>query len=262
MNKKEFFKNVSHDIELKSFLADRDRTESTKRYYNYYISSYCYYHKMTPSELLDEAINEEQNTQIHASRRRIKKRILSYKEYLKNERKLNPKTLQNRITIIKAFYVFSEASFRVLNDFKIRLREFEYYDGDIFRTIKLESLIKIAEASAKIRLSKRITKNDAKNAIELQLECLKEAGYYLDIEIKDIMKGRILKSDRDVMKGVIKIIKELSESYGGIAPESVVIYLMEERYSIIEEKTREIVQKLKVSMGLLFEPQEGYLKLV
>lgn len=123
MNKKEFKRKVSEDEELKSFLADRDRSEGTKNQYEFWILGYCYFHNKTPTELLDEAIKEEQNPQLHASRRKIKKRILQYKEYLKNRRNISPKVLQNHITIIKAFYKFSEIEFpNIDNGAKVKRR--------------------------------------------------------------------------------------------------------------------------------------------
>ena len=157
---------------------------------------------------------------------------------------------------------FTENSLKILKDFRVRLRDFEHYNGEIFNAVTLESLIKLAEASAKIRLSDTVTKLDSKNAVELQIACLEQAGYYLDIDIRDIMEGRILKSDRDIMQGIVNVISDLSRRYSGKVPVISVLNEMKERYNIIEEKSTEMIEILEISMGLIFEPQEGYLKLV
>lgn len=125
MDKTEFLKKVREDTDLKNFLEDRDRTEGTKKQYENWIFNYCFFHQMTPTELVNEAINEEQqqNPKIHASRRKIKRRVLEYKEHIKKGNDLAPKVLQNRITIIKAFYTFSEIQFpKISNSAKVKRR--------------------------------------------------------------------------------------------------------------------------------------------
>lgn len=123
VDKKQFKQKVKQDTDLKTFLADRDRKEGTKIQYEHWISEYCYYHQMTPSELIDEAIKDEQNPKIHSSRRKLKSKILSYKEHMKKEKELSPKVIQNRITIIKAFYNFFDIELPTIdNSAKIKRR--------------------------------------------------------------------------------------------------------------------------------------------
>ncbi len=123
MDKREFFKKVKQDVDLKNFLADRDRSEGTQKQYQNWIFEYCYFHKMMPSELINEAIEEEQDHKIHPSRRLIKRRVLEYKQFRKNEKPLSPKVLQGRMSIIKAFYMFSDIEFpNVNNGAKVKRR--------------------------------------------------------------------------------------------------------------------------------------------
>ena len=204
-------------------------------------------------------IKDELNTETDAKNAQYTLDIHKKREITND---IDPDLLKKYITYAKNNIKpkFTEDSLKILKDFRVRLRDFEYYNGEIFSAVKLESLIKLAEASAKIRLSDTVTMLDSKNAVELQIACLEQAGYYLDIDITDIMKGRILKSDRDIMIGIIRVIKDLSRQHSGKAPILSVIDEMEERYNITEEKSIKIIEILKGPKGLIFEPQEGYLK--
>lgn len=57
----------------------------------------------------------------------------------------------------------------------------------------------------------------------------------------------------------MEIIKELTDNYGGHAPNNMLIKEMEDRYNMNKEKTEEIVRVLK-RQGLIFEPSTGYYK--
>ncbi len=64
---------------------------------------------------------------------------------------------------------------------------------------QLEALVRLAEASTRIRLGDEVTAEDAKRSIVLQEKCLKQVGYDPETGKVDIDKveGRTPKSDRD-----------------------------------------------------------------
>ncbi len=126
---------------------------------------------------------------------------------------------------------------------------------------QLEAIIRLAEASAKIRLKDTVDKEDAEKAVRLQLACLKEVG--IDPETGEIdidkVEGRTPKSDRDKLQRVTEEIALLEEEYGGQAPTNVLISNMADKYDIGEDKVESIIQNLK-HKGIIYEPTNGYLK--
>ncbi len=126
---------------------------------------------------------------------------------------------------------------------------------------QLEALVRLAEASAKIRLGDEVTADDAKRAVNLQEKCLKQVGYDPETGKVDIDKveGRTPKSDRDKIRVVQEIIKELEEEYGGRAPTNILITEMRDRYNMSQEKVEDLIRQLK-RKGIIYEPQQGYLR--
>jgi replicative DNA helicase Mcm len=127
---------------------------------------------------------------------------------------------------------------------------------------QLEALVRLSEASARIRLGGEVTAYDAKRAISLQQKCLRQVGYDPETGKVDIDKveGRTPKSDRDKIRIVVEIIKELEEEYGGRAPTNILISEMSDRYNVSEEKADEVIRILK-RKGIIYEPVRGYLKI-
>ncbi len=126
---------------------------------------------------------------------------------------------------------------------------------------QLEAIIRLAEASAKIRLKSTVDKEDAEKAVRLQLSCLKEVG--VDPETGEIdidkVEGRTPKSDRDKFQRVTEEISLLEEEYGGQAPVNILFSNMADKYNIGEDKVENIIQNLK-HKGIIYEPTNGYLK--
>jgi len=128
---------------------------------------------------------------------------------------------------------------------------------------QLEAIIRLAEASAKIKLKETVDKEDAEKAVRLQMACLKKVGVdpetgEMDIEI---MEGRTPKSDRDKIQRVTEEIVLLEEEYAGSAPLNVLKSNMNEKYGLSEEKVESIVRNLQ-QKGVIYEPDTGYFKRV
>ena len=126
---------------------------------------------------------------------------------------------------------------------------------------QLEAIIRLAEASAKIKLKDFVEKEDAEKAVRLQMACLKEVG--IDPETGEIevgvLSGAPPKSDRDKIQRVSDEIKLLEEEYAGNAPLNVLISNMSDKYGVSEEKTEQIVKNL-VQKGVLYQPTTGYFR--
>ncbi|MCD7781699.1 MAG: minichromosome maintenance protein MCM [Methanosphaera sp.] len=124
---------------------------------------------------------------------------------------------------------------------------------------QLEALVRIAEASARIRLSNEVTKEDAQRAIQLQENCMKQIGYDPDTGKVDIDKveGRTSKSERDKINIATEVIKELSEEYEGKAPKAIVFAELSDRYNIGEAEAEKLISMLK-SKGIVYQPTDDH----
>ena len=128
---------------------------------------------------------------------------------------------------------------------------------------QLEAIIRLAEASAKIKLKETVDKEDAEKAVKLTMACLKEVG--VDPETgeidADIVGGGTPKSDRDKIQRVTDEIKYLEEEYAGNAPLNVLLSNMSDKYGVSEDKTEQIVRNL-IQKGVIYEPTNGYFRRV
>ncbi len=174
------------------------------------------------------------------------------RKYIAYARKqVHPKLTGGAIEVLQEFYVGMRGSA-------------EDDDSPVPITARqLEALVRLSEANCKIRLGKEVTSEDAKRAIKLQQECMKQVGLDPDTGKVDIDKveGRTPKSERDKARVLLDIVKELSDEYGGRVPVSILTDEMSDRYNISEDKVKQIITKLK-QQGLVFEPTAGYLKTV
>ena len=159
----------------------------------------------------------------------------------------------------------TNGAMEVLQEFYVGMRgSAEDDDSPVPITARqLEALVRLSEANCKIRLGKEVTDIDAKRAIKLQQECLRQVGLDPETGKVDIDKveGRTPKSERDKARVLLDVIKELSDEYGGRVPVSILTDEMSGRYNVSEEKVEQIITKLK-QQGLVFEPSTGYLKTV
>ncbi|MBR2557073.1 MAG: minichromosome maintenance protein MCM [Methanobrevibacter sp.] len=128
---------------------------------------------------------------------------------------------------------------------------------------QLEAIIRLSEASAKIKLKDTVDREDAEKAVRLQMACLKEVG--MDPETGeidvDIVSGGTPKSDRDKIQKVTEEIKLLQEEYAGNAPLNVLKTNMADKYDVSEEKVEEIVRSLR-QKGVIYSPSHNQYRLI
>lgn len=197
------------------------------------------------SELADHILEIHQSNEINYE---IEPELL--RKYIAYARKnVNPRLTDEANTVLKEFYVSTRNSG-------------QDEEGPVPITARqLEAIIRLSEASAKIRLKETVDKEDAEKAVRLQLACLKEVG--IDPETGEIdidkVEGRTPKSDRDKLQRVLEEIELLEEEYGGQAPTNVLASNMADKYDISEEKVESIIRNLK-HKGIIYEPTSGYLK--
>lgn len=123
---------------------------------------------------------------------------------------------------------------------------------------QLEALVRLSEASAKLRLSSEVTTDDAKKAIEILHYTLSQIGLDPDtgkLDIDRITTG-ITASQRSHIVIVREVIKSLEDSFGKQIPEDEIKKECSQK-GIEDSKIEEVLEKLKRT-GDLFEPKKGF----
>jgi len=125
---------------------------------------------------------------------------------------------------------------------------------------KIEALIRLAEASARIRLSDTVEERDAQRVIEIVRSSLQDIG--VDPETgeldADVIETGTSKSQRDRIQNLKGIIADIQDEYDDGAPVEVVIERAEE-VGIDESKAEHEIEKLK-QQGEIYEPTNGNLR--
>src|SRR3989344_1316683 len=122
---------------------------------------------------------------------------------------------------------------------------------------QLEALVRLAEASARIRLSDKVTKKDAQRAVELLKNSMKEVMFDVEtgkFDIDRITTG-ITATQRNQIALVRRVIDSLTEKIGKNIPIQDVMTEAEAE-GIDRAKTEEIIDNLK-KKGDIFEPKPG-----
>jgi replicative DNA helicase Mcm len=122
---------------------------------------------------------------------------------------------------------------------------------------QLEALIRLSKANARMRLSDRVTIEDAKNAMRLVTLFLREAGIDPEtgkVDIDVLMTGKP-RSQRQKLERVLEIIKQLESEYEGVAPIDEIKRLATTE-GIRESFVTEMIEQEKMR-GRLYEPKPG-----
>ncbi len=126
---------------------------------------------------------------------------------------------------------------------------------------QLEALVRLAEANAKIRLGKKVTKKDAQKGIELvdyslnQIAKDKETGK-IDI---DRISSRITASQRSQISVVKELIHSLEEQLGDKILPVEQLAEMAQNKNVSQEQLDEVLSKLRRT-GDIFEPKRGFIQ--
>ena len=166
-----------------------------------------------------------------------------YISYIK--RRIKPVLTDSAIDEIKKFY--------------IELRNKGSNSEDEIKPIpisarQLEALVRLAEGSAKVRLSSKVLKQDARRAINILKHCLMQVGFDYEtgqIDIDRITTG-ISTSQRSKIITIKEIIKTLEEKFGKKIPLDEIIAEASNK-GIDESSVEESIEKLKRD-GEIFEP--------
>jgi len=162
------------------------------------------------------------------------------------------------------FPTMTEEAKKAIREFYVDLRlDGEGNDNPIPITArKLEALVRLAEASARVRLSDTVEEQDAERVIDIVRSSLEDVG--VDPETgefdADIIESGTSKSQRDRIKNIKGIINELEDEYEDGAPVEKV-YERADAVGMERSKAEHEIEKLR-NRGELYEPATDHLRTV
>ena len=158
--------------------------------------------------------------------------------------------------------VLGNDALKALSDFYLAMRSASETEGSpvAITARQLESLVRIAEARARVALRKEVTAEDAGAAITIMKRSLEEVGidlssYKVDIDI--IMTGRP-KSIRDRLSIVLSTLMTM-EKVTGIVEKGALVTELETKQKIPRAEVERMISQL-LREGTIYEPREGCLK--
>jgi replicative DNA helicase Mcm len=175
---------------------------------------------------------------------------LTLKKYIAYARqKIEPKLTDSALEEIKDYYV--------------KMRKMGSTSESAVKSVpitprQLEALVRMAEASARVRLSDKVTKKDASRAIKLLEYCLTQVGFDKEtgkIDIDRITTG-ISASQRSHISLIKDIIVDLEGKIGKTIPIEDIIEEAKNK-GVDAETSEEVIEKLKRA-GDIFEPRHGF----
>ncbi|NYT01110.1 MAG: minichromosome maintenance protein MCM [Methanocellales archaeon] len=175
-----------------------------------------------------------------------------------------PELMRKYIAYAKRIYpIMSDDARKRLRDFYLGTRKQGDDGAPVPVTARsLEALVRLAEASARMRLSDKILEEDADRVIRITDACLRQVGIDRETGLfdVDVIAVGITKSQRDKIKLIKDIIRELEREHGG-APPKEEVYDKAEESGIERRKAEELIAKLK-QQGDVYEPGSKFIKIV
>ena len=174
------------------------------------------------------------------------KKYVSY-----TKQRIHPRLTKGAINEIKDFYVKLRNSGSSSDDKGVKPIPIS--------ARQLEGLMRLAEASAKVRLDEKVRREDALRAIELLRSCLMDVGFDPETGMIDI--DRMTSSITASVRGKIGLVKEIINEFESkgmkIIPVEEIIASAALK-GLDESSVEETIEKLKRS-GDLFEPKKGHI---
>jgi replicative DNA helicase Mcm len=126
---------------------------------------------------------------------------------------------------------------------------------------QLEALVRLTEASARVRLSPKIEQGDAERVIKIVDACLRQVAYDAksgSYDIDKMMTG-FSKGKRDLIRMIKEAVKTLADDNGRASREHVIDLLVQK--GINRDDAQKQLEMLLTS-GEAMEPKSGIIKLI
>jgi len=159
--------------------------------------------------------------------------------------------------------LLSEEAIEEIQSFYVDLRNKPVSSESALRPIpisarQLEALIRMSEASAKLRLSNTVTKEDARRAIEIIKYYLMQVGYDYESKTFDIDKiSGMATSKRNKVFIIRDLITELESKLGKLIPIEEIEKELGDKMS--KEEIEDSINEL-IKNSIVYEPRSGYIQ--
>jgi replicative DNA helicase Mcm len=178
------------------------------------------------------------------------------------ESQVEPDLLRKYISYAKNVKpVLTKEAIERLRNFYLEMRASGTEGAPIAITARqLESLVRLAEARARVALKHEITAEDAEAAIAITRKSLEEVGVDMTshmMDIDTIMTGKP-KSLRDKLKAVLDAILDMSKETGMVEKKTL-LETLDVKYKIAPAEVERLLGQM-LKEGTVYSPREGYLK--
>ncbi len=179
------------------------------------------------------------------------------------ESQINSELLRKYIGYAKGVHpALSNEALKRLKEFYLAMRNASETEGSpvAITARQLESLVRVAEARARVALRKEVTAEDAEAAIAIMKKSLEEVGIDLSsfkVDIDIIMTGKP-KSIRDRLHIILSVLMDM-EKQTGIVEKDTLVSELENKHKIPRGEIERMISQL-LREGTIYEPREGCLK--
>jgi len=174
-----------------------------------------------------------------------------------------PDLLRKYVSYVKNIKpVLTAEALERLKDFYLAMRSASETEGTpiAITARQLESLVRVAEARARVALRKEVLAEDAETAIAIMKRSLEEVGIDVSsrkIDIDIIMTGKP-KSVRDKLSVILGLISSMEKETGTVEKARLLERLQTE-YDVGSSEAERLIGQM-IKEGTLFSPRNGYLK--
>lgn len=177
---------------------------------------------------------------------------------------IDPVLLRKYIAYAKrtCFPILSEEAMQTLIDYYLKLRNLADVNKPVPVTARqLEALVRLAESSARMRLSNTITSTDAERVVRIVDICLRQVAY--DAETGSFDIDKLVTGFSKTQRDIIRTIKEAIRSTGGETGRARISEVIETvvQQGFAKDKVEDVIDRLKRD-GEAMEPRHGIIQLL
>ena len=161
---------------------------------------------------------------------------------------------------MKFFPVLTDSAIDELKKYYLTMRKNSTSKSIPITPRQLEALVRLSEANAKIRLSDKVTRADAKKAVELEHYCMKLIAFDEETGEFDVdrVSSDVPASKRNKIILIKEIINDLEDKLGKTIPLEDLEEIAKEK-GMNEDEITDSIEKLKRS-GDIYEPKRGFIQ--
>jgi replicative DNA helicase Mcm len=149
-----------------------------------------------------------------------------------------------------------------IKEFYLEMRQKAGEEAPVAITLRqYEALLRLAEASARVRLSNKVELEDAERAIRLMKVSLRQFGFEPETGAIDIDRAegaRVTSAQRSKIRIMLDIIEELTNTFGKEIPVDEIIRRAKDQKV---DDAEEILRKMQYE-GIVYSPRNGFISKV